>query len=190
MSPVEQALYILDKIDRNNESVKNDILIKSDPRFMVDFRRRIWPIIATYCATASCHGGDKPMGGLRLFNIPGKNEKIDYMNFLILDRAYHHREMIDRDHKEMSLLLQFGLPAEQAQYRHPIEIKIAYATRRARNYRRVLEWIESLKGPPHPDYRVGFRIPWAPKDRGLQVPGLTSPATQPADQRTPEKPPI
>jgi len=186
--PVRQALYILDNVDRDDVSFKDDIRIGSDPRFMVDFRSRIWPIVAARCASAECHGGQKPEGKLRLFNVAARNDRIDYTNFLILDSYVSQKgEMINRDRTEASLLLQYGLPPEQAQHRHP-KVKStppAYTSRNAANYRRVLEWIESLKGPPHPEYRVKLRIPWAPKGQGILLPdaepGSTQPATQPAD---------
>jgi len=188
LPPVRQALYILDTIDRDNVSFKDDIRIRSDPRFMIDFRSRVWPIVATHCATVECHGGQKPEGKLRLFNVAAKNDKIDYTNFLILDSFVSQKgQMIDRDRKEDSLLLQYGLPPEQAKYRHPKvkNMRPAYTSRDAANYRRVLEWIESLKGPPRPEYRVKLRLPWAPKGQGILLPdrepSSTQPATQPAD---------
>ncbi len=186
--PVRKAIYILDNINHENTAIKDDILIKSDPRFMLEFRSRIWPIIASHCAMAACHGGQEPFGKLRLFNIRGKNEKVDYTNFLILESfSTDGRKLIDRDHKELSLLLQYGLPPGQAKDNHPMvfkDLKPAYTTRNARNYLRVLEWIESLKGPPHPDYRVTLRIPWAPKSERISLPpdipaATPQPTTQP-----------
>ncbi|MDY6914014.1 MAG: tetratricopeptide repeat protein [Planctomycetota bacterium] len=154
---VRQVSYILDKVDPYNIAIKDDIIIKSDPRFMVAFRSRVWPIVARHCATAHCHGGDKPKGGLKLFNIPGKNPKVDYTNFLILDMfATSGKKMLNRDHRELSLLLQYGLPPEQSQFDHPEKITPPFRDRKSQNYRRVLEWINSLSGPLHPDYRTTY----------------------------------
>jgi len=177
--PVRQALYMLDNIDRDDRETKNDILIASDPRFMIQFRRRVWPIVARYCGTADCHGGAGAMGGFRVLNVAGRNPKVDYTNFLILDGFVGRgRKMIDRDHMDQSLILQYGLPPEQAEHAHPRKIPRAYSSRNVSNYRSVISWIESLKGPPHPDYGVRLRVPWAA--RPPAEPTTRSAETQPA----------
>ncbi len=177
-SPVRKARYILGNIDRNSVSIKDDIIIKSDPRFMIDFRRRVWPTISARCASVDCHGRPTPLGDFALFNIPATNQRIEYTNFLILDRySKGGRKMIDRDHVGQSLLLQYGLPPAQSQFPHPVDIRTpAYASRTTVDYRRVSEWLESLKGPLHPEYRVILRVPWAPKGGRVSIPDLDSAA--------------
>ncbi len=184
--PVAKAIYILDNVPREQVGITEDILIKSDPAFMVDFRSRIWPILATRCATTDCHGGKKPAGRLRLFKVAGKNVQVDYTNFMILESYVSHgRKLIDRDHKDLSLLLQYGLPPEQAKYNHPRKRRRSpYRSRNSRNYRLMLAWIRSLAGPPSPDYRVKLRIPWAPKGGRVSLPDAP-PATQPTTGPSP-----
>jgi hypothetical protein len=172
--PVTQVLYIVDKVDRNDVAIKNDITIMNDPQFMRDFRSRVWPVIASSCGSAGCHGGAKPVGGFRLLSVVGKSDKVHYTNFLILDDYVSGgRKMIDRDNPDQSLMLQFGLPEDLAQQKHPGKIHVTFTSRRDANYRRVLDWIDALNGPPHPEYRVKLRVPWA-------VQGPSAPETQPA----------
>ena len=173
--------YILYKIDPYNTAIKDDIIIKTDPRFMIEFRSRIWPIVAKHCAAAQCHGGDKPKGGLKLFNIPGKNEKVDYTNFLILDMfASGGKRMLDRDHSDLSLLLQYGLPPEQSRFDHPVKITPPFRSRKDPVYRRVLSWINSLSGPLHPNYRTTYKPPFKLKTAAGGLPPLPPETTQPA----------
>ncbi|MCK4624806.1 MAG: hypothetical protein KAV00_05815, partial [Phycisphaerae bacterium] len=108
---VKQVLYILEWTDRDNATIRDDILIKTDPKVIKEFRARIWPIIAKSFASPSCYGGVKPRDGLKLFNIPLTDERVLYTNFYILHKWERNgRRMIDRDNPEMSLLLQYGLP--------------------------------------------------------------------------------
>jgi len=165
--PVRKARYIMDHLDRSEEDIKRDIVVKTDPQFMQEFRTRVMPVISAYCATSACHGGEQPVGRLRLFPVPGRNAQFEYTNFLILDSyVVDGRRMIDRDRPELSLLLQYGLPVELSQTPHPVKIKTPYTSLASPNYRRVRDWIDSLKGPPHPDYGTTLRIPWAPKGGG------------------------
>lgn len=184
--PVEKAIYILDNVPSEQMGITDDILIKSDPAFMVDFRSRIWPIVANYCATTDCHGGKKLAGRLRLFKVAGKNVQVDYTNFMILESyAFHGRKLIDRDHKDLSLLLHYGLPPEQAKYNHSTRLRrFPYRSRNSLNYRRMLAWIRSLGGPPSPDYGVKLRIPWAPKGGRVSLPDAPPP-TQPTTGLSP-----
>jgi hypothetical protein len=151
---------------------------------MTDFRSRIWPMLASHCAQPSCHGGPNAGGDLRVLNVQTRNERVDYTNFLILDSYTHGgRKMINRDRPEDSILLQYGLPPEQAEIRHPSPLKqTMFRDRRQRNYRQVIEWIRSLDGPPHPGYGVKLRVPWARQRSGSSLPDpktTTQPKTLP-----------
>ncbi len=182
MKPPAKAMYILDNLDRVDPEMVNDIIIVSDPKFMIEFRQRVWPIISGFCARIDCHGGEKPVGRLRLFKKPGG--AAEYTNFLILDYYESQgRKMIDRDHRDMSLLLQFGLPGDMAKYPHPVPLRrVPFQNRQSVNYRRVQQWVDSLMGPPEPDYDVKLRLPWAPKSVRVVLPDLPEPSdTQPAE---------
>jgi len=162
-APSRRVSYILENIDRSDTAIKDDILIKTDPKFMQDFRRVVWPMVSQFCALSQCHGGDKPAGGWKVFNIPGRTEDVDYTNFVIINgvRSKEGARMINRAENDLSLLLQFGLPSEQGRYNHPKPIKtLPFTSQRAPNYRRVLDWIGSLKGPRAPDYRLKWVPPF------------------------------
>jgi len=161
---VRKTIYILDNLGSGGASIKDDIRIQSDPSVMVTFRSRIWPMVAQYCASSQCHGApDKAVGGLKLFNIGVRSDAVDYTNFLILD-AYSRGgwRMINRNDPELSLLVQYGLPPEQARRKHPIKITSMLTKRNSVNYRRLVEWIGSLK-PLHPDYRIQWKPPFGMK---------------------------
>jgi hypothetical protein len=179
----KQAKYILDKVE-SGDPIQDDVIVKNDPAFMREFRGPVWRWISGNCAATTCHGAEKGKKGLKLYNYSGSNPNIEYTNFLILDsyRTKGGEQMIRRDDPEASLLLQHSLPVEQAQSRHPKKVKQAFPNRSAAGYKQTLEWIKSLAGPLHPDYRIKDRPPsvMAPPE-GL--PGLSprkAPATQPA----------
>ncbi len=181
MKPAAKAMYILDNLDRVDPEMVNDIVIASDPQFMIEFRQRVWPILSSFCARIECHGGEKPLGRLRLFKKPGS--AAEYTNFLILD-YYESKgmKMIDRDHRDTSLLLQYGLPRDLAKYPHPVPLRrTPFQNRQSVNYRRVRQWVDSLMGPPEPDYDVKLRLPWAPKSVRVVLPDLPDSDTQPAE---------
>ena len=159
---VTKAIYILKNIDRNNSTIKDDIIIRRDPQFMADFKNKVWPVVAQNCANTNCHGGDIALGGLKLFKYMLRNERLDYTNFLILDtfELPGGRKMINRNDPESSLLVQFGLPLEMARYKHPIDIPVIFSNRDAVNFKRVVDWISSLRRPLHPNYRIKWRPPF------------------------------
>jgi hypothetical protein len=169
--PVKKAVYMLRQVAPDDAPIKDDIVVKSDPNFVVNFRARVWPVVSQACASASCHGGgDKPRGGLRLF--PGSGPRTDYTNFVILDGWLSGgRRVINRNSPERSLLLQYALPAEQAKVHHPGDIPAFAESRQAPTYLMIAEWIESLAGPPHPDYRLKWTAPFGMK---LDTSGQTS----------------
>ncbi len=151
--PVRQAKYIIKEVGPD-DPLRNDIIIKSDPASMREFRSGVWRWISTSCATAACHGSAKGKGGLKLWNVTGRNDNVDYTNFLILD-SFHTKgdlQVIRRDDPAESLLLQYGLPDNQAKHRHPKEKSPAFASSNSQLYKVTLDWIKSLKRPLHPEY--------------------------------------
>ncbi len=155
LSPQSKAKYILDHVSVA-DPLRSDIIIKTDPAFMREFHSGIWRWIATSCAAASCHGSVKGQGGLKLWNVTGRSDSVDYTNFLILD-AFHTKDglqMIQRDEPEDSLLLQYGLPDNQAKHRHPKERPAPFTSRKSPLYKMTRDWILSLKRPLHPEYGI------------------------------------
>ncbi|MBN1556033.1 MAG: hypothetical protein JXA11_14915 [Phycisphaerae bacterium] len=135
-----------------------DIHVMSDPKFMTDFRGRVWPIIQNNCAQANCHGGPKANGGLKFFVVPGLNKKADYTNFLIVSGwrggRLGEKQLLDRQDIEASLILQYGLNPKVAKQKHPFEIPPVFTGIRSANYRLVYDWMVSLKKPRRPDYHI------------------------------------
>ncbi|MFP4104641.1 MAG: hypothetical protein ACLFVU_01000 [Phycisphaerae bacterium] len=185
-----QMQYILDHIDRDNSSIKNDILIQRDPQFMVDFRLRIWPLVKQHCAAADCHGARKARGNLKLFTSGATPDRLMYTNYALLHgyKDDKGRLMIDRDNPDRSLLLQFAMPRSQAMYKHPEQTKMRPMVRNEKSatYKRMYKWIDGLKKPPHPNYRLDYEPPLGMKihdTSGFDLPPLD---TQPADTQPDE----
>lgn len=182
-SPTTKVRYMLEWA-QDDPGIRDDILVKTDPRFMIEFRSRIWPMIQQSCATSECHGGAKPKSGLKLFSIPGSNVRADYTNYILLDGyAKGSLRLIDRDHPEDSLLLQFGLPKEQAKRNHPGSIHFMYRSREDPKYTLMLEWIKNLHKAPHPEYGLKYQPPFGMKlnfRSAVDLPPREEPTTAPA----------
>jgi hypothetical protein len=153
---LRQAEFIIRKTAPGSE-FREDIIIKTDPRFMRRFNREIWPLIEQSCASPSCHGGRKARGGLKLF--PGGNgePRVRYTNFLILDgtRDGQGRPILNRGAPEDSLLLEYLLPEDAQKYKHPKKLTPRFSDRTDRKYRAVQDWIARLENfPKRPDYSV------------------------------------
>jgi hypothetical protein len=132
------------------------IQMTTEPRAMADFRRRAWPVIARGCATPTCHGGGDA-GHLR-FVLPVSYGPAMATNFYIASRFETATgKLVDREHPEASLLLQFGLSPEQAELRHPSAIAPAFNGPNDPRYLIVLDWIRQLRCPA-PDYRITDRM--------------------------------
>jgi hypothetical protein len=153
LSPARQAKIIIEEVGPG-DPLRDDIIIKSDPASMREFHSGVWRWISTSCASATCHGSAKGQGGLKLWNVTARSDNVDYTNFLILD-SFHTKgglQVIRRDEPEESLLLQFGLPDNQAKHRHPKEKTPPFSSKTAPLYKLTLDWIMSLKRPLHPEY--------------------------------------
>lgn len=180
-----QALRIRQEYERDSGDVLDDIQVKSDPAFMTGYRKLVWPIVMNSCGSIKCHGAEKGQGRLKIFNLPGKNDKMDYTNFVILDGVSTSAgKVIDRDVPENSLILQYGLPEGAAKIRHPRKINDIYSKGiDDPQYLAIKLWIESLRPSPHPDYRLTWKPPFGMvlnNNPAISLPGTTKPATAPA----------
>ena len=157
---VAQVQYIQEKVDRESPML-DDILVKSDPAVIKEFRTKVWPIVSKNCAVPSCHGGVKGAGGLKLYDVPLKDERALYTNFYILHKwSKGGRRLINRDNHEMSLLLQYGLPQKLARLPHPKRLDTIYRTKQDPSYRIVKGWVETLRFPfLLPGYRIKYTLP-------------------------------
>jgi hypothetical protein len=157
------------------------ITIETDPETFLDFRRRVMPTILQGCATAGCHSPTWPDAAkFGLFKDPKKLPETTYANFIILnDLAVSGAPLINRARPEESLLLTYLLPHKEVKIdmRHPgdIELKPVYQSRRAQGYRRIEQWIRTLR-EPRPDY--GVRLVPEPRGRSMDDPDdAEAPAT-------------
>jgi len=175
-SAEERAMYI-----RSNESriVKDmfalrarefypQIEVMDDPPSLRRFRDDVhteW--LSNSCATSQCHGGEDA-GRLWLFARNAGSKEAVYTNFLILDRfrTTDGRPLIDFDKPSRSLLLQYGLPREDAISPHPKvenfgrnqKWRPVFSGEQDERFIAALEWIGSMTAP-HVDYPIDYDPP-------------------------------
>ena len=163
-SPQHQFSYMLSRLKRTDWAMKDDMVVKTDPESMRTFHRTIWPMLSTSCASTQCHGAVKGQGKLKLFNIKANDSIGMYSNYMILNQFAKGGRMIYRDFPRESLLLEAGLPAKEAKWKHPDKAKATplFTGVTDARYKTVLKWIESLNGPPTPFYGVTYKPPFGP----------------------------
>ncbi len=121
-----------------------------DPIALLEFKHHVQPILASGCATATCHGGTSA-GKFTLLSASNTSEAAAYTNFYILSRYQITvgdvlRRTIDRTNPQGSLILQYGLPRANAQAgKHPDVPGFvpAFRTQDGR-FQAVLAWISVL----------------------------------------------
>lgn len=159
-----QVKYMLDNTQRDDSEIRDDILIKSDPQVLREFKTRVWPILSKDCASVQCHGSVKGAGKLKLFGAMANDERVVYTNYYILHEwARGGKRLINLEKPEDSLVLQAGLPQNLAQpnLAHPKPTDApAFPSQKDPNYKLVSDWINSLSRPfLPPGYRVDYKIP-------------------------------
>jgi len=160
----EQFWYIMERIERSDWAIKDDLVVKTDPKSIKTFHRAVWPMLAKSCGSTQCHGAEKGKGQFKLFSIKANDTLGLYSNFMILDMFKKGGKMIDRDYPRESRLLEAGLPPTEAKWKHPAKAKATptFTSVTGARYKNVLQWIESLKGPPRPFYGVKYKLPFGP----------------------------
>ncbi|HHH75922.1 MAG TPA: hypothetical protein ENL03_02715 [Phycisphaerae bacterium] len=190
-SRMYQARHIL-KHEPADSHFRDDIIIKSDPDFMKEFVRDIWPTVSSSCASVKCHGGKKAKGGLKLFRIAGNTVNVRYTNFILLDgiRTHKKKALINRGIPDESVLLQYLLPKDIQAVKHPFPIKAAFTSKKDRKYMMMHNWIKGLKYfPKHPDYNLIYKPPFNMKlVFGVQGPIFDKPKDDPKPKDTPKNP--
>lgn len=164
-TPLERFMLMRES---NDAELLADVRVLRDPASLLEYRNRIQPRVLSGCATSGCHGGNEGAGDLRLFS-PATSEAEAYTNFYILaTRSYPvrgvdgrtvQRRMIDRVSPELSLLLQFMLPADVARFPHPAVrgFRPMFRSPDVEGFRQVLNWVGNSLTPLDPDY--GFEFP-------------------------------
>lgn len=158
-SPAE-VLDIMFRVRARN--LYEHVQVLDQPRSMRLFRDTVhgaWLINA--CATTRCHGGSAS-GRLRLTNYRPNSDEAVYTNFLILERFTTSAglPLINYTEPEKSVLLQMGLPRDDALYPHPIVAgwRPVFRSRDSRRFHDALEWINALYRP-RPDYPIDYTPP-------------------------------
>ena len=160
----DQFAYIMERVDRADWGIKDDLVVKTDPASIKTFDRVVWPMLAKSCGSTQCHGAEKGQGQLKLFNIKTNDTVGLYSNFMILDMFNKSGRLINRDHPRESRLLEAALPRDEAKWKHPLKAKATplFTGVTDARYKNTLKWIDSLRGPPTPYYGVDYRAPFGP----------------------------
>ncbi len=164
------------------------IQMTSEPRSMATFRQKIWPILGKGCAVPACHGGEKA-GSLR-YVLPVSYGPAMATNFYIVGQFETGQgKLINREHPEASLLLQYGLSGEQAEFKHPVAIPPVFTSISDGKYQIVLEWIRQRQSPT-PNYGITDRMwqnlpgrPTVPPPAGPEQPGVGARDQGPTDNK-------
>lgn len=162
-----------------------EIKVITEPYALNQFRIHVhntW--LMNNCASTDCHGG-KFGGRLMLHRSGYRDARVRYTNFLILDRLKLDPELpplIDYDQPMNSLLIQYGLPREEARYPHP-EVpnwSPAFTPGSRKGVNATVDWIKAMMYP-HPEYPVAFEPP-TPTDP-MPAAAPSEPAVEPTTTR-------
>lgn len=179
--PAEKILDIMFRLRARD--LYAQVQITEHPTSMKLFRDHVhaaW--LVNNCATTRCHGGSAA-GRLQLSNWRPTSEESVYTNFLIIERfrTADDAPLIDYEDPERSVLLQMGLPREDARTPHPMVPgwSPVFRTRENRRFKQAVEWIGAMYRP-RPDYPIEY-IP--PGERAKEpVPGEPPPADGPVER--------
>lgn len=207
LDAVEQAWQML---ENGSPELLNDIRLTNDPPSMQTYRTQVQRAVLSGCATAACHGGGA--GSDRFALHPRADQDGEaYANFITLTKYRYTPEkgldarMIDRTRPEDSLLVQFGLPRDIANFPHP-DVEGFRPPFRGGNdpkYRTIVRWITDSLSPLREEYGVPFEqddtaarqaAGQGPQQRGVEgnAAGEAPPArsdSEPGQQAPPDRGP-
>lgn len=191
---VVRALMI---IRNGGDELAKDVEVINDPATMLAFRRDVLPIVLNGCATSSCHGGNNESTREFALITPAAGTPEVYTNYYLLHsykknissgslEGFFNPEqamMIDRLNPAKSLLLQYGLPSQLVDYKHPNVRGYNGIFPRGREdpkYRTIENWINSL-GKIDRKYDIDFKLQ---RRSATGAPPFlpTTPSTAPAAQ--------
>lgn len=135
--------------------------IQSDPEVFLEFRKNVMPLVLRGCATTGCHSPNyRDEVRFGLFRDAKRLPATTYANFILLNElSVDQQPVINRAQPENSLLLTYMLPDKEVRpgLRHPpvSGMRPIFQSRGAPGYRRIEQWIASLRQPA-PDYGVTF----------------------------------
>jgi hypothetical protein len=195
LTPLQQALLIIQK---GTPEMKRDVMILNDPPALFQYRRIVQPLVLQNCATSGCHGGRDP-SKFALVE-PAESDAATYTNFYILqkytktfqstDSAVFGRgdlRVLDRQHPEQSLLLQYGLPGSQAEYPHPDVpgYKPVFHGKADPRFQLIQNWIGKALQPVEPDYGIDFPVPGSGSSAATTQAATSKPASAPTSSPHP-----
>lgn len=170
------------------------VQVLEDPPAMQAWRTNVHATyVLSYCASSACHGGEtdamKALPLLRDRDLTGA-----YTNFYLLQGFRNQSgDMIERDQARLdqSLLLQYGLPQDVAQFRHPAVKgwRPFFARKDDARYRQYLDALAMLWNPA-PDYGVKYD-PWAEQEGDIPAENIddaTRPDAAPRPDAGPTRP--
>jgi len=136
------------------------VQIRDEPEPLQTFRARINPrYVVAYFAR---HFGQQPVPGVNLITLAPNSEPAAYTNFLMLHRADQDGlRFIDRDRPDQSLLLQWGLPRDEAIYPAPEDARNwrpYFTGRDDQRFIDMLQWVQQLYRPS-PNYPIDYTPP-------------------------------
>ncbi|HEX8342375.1 MAG TPA: hypothetical protein VF624_15840 [Tepidisphaeraceae bacterium] len=128
----QQASLII----KNGGELARDVEITNDPDVLLTFRKDVMPLVLQGCATSGCHNGQSEAAGKFALVSPANDHAAVYSNFVVLNSyrqqfrvpaggessifAASTAQMIDRTQPEKSLILQYALPQQGAELKHPV----------------------------------------------------------------------
>ena len=167
----EQLLQLLFALKARD--LYQEIKVESEPMPLELFHRRVhdnWLI--PNCATSRCHGGTNA-GNFFLFASDYRVERTRYTNLLILLRSPQREgkpPMIDFQHPDQSLLIQYSRPRVDAKFPHPDVPgwKPILLSNNNSLMNDALLWIRSMHQPPS-EYPIDYSLPTWPNSNGNGV---------------------
>ncbi len=177
------------QIIKNGGELAKDVEVTNDPNAMLVFKRDVQPLVLQGCATSACHGGNNESTKQFVLITPAPDNAAAYSNFYTL-QAYTKTmpikdaeglfnpgksEMINRTQADMSMLLQYALPEQSAEIKHP-HVRGYNGIVRSKEdpkYKTIQAFITSLN--PSPEYGFSFTLQ-------RQTPETTAPTTSPVKE--------
>ncbi|HEV8606644.1 MAG TPA: tetratricopeptide repeat protein [Tepidisphaeraceae bacterium] len=186
------GLKALDILRNGTKEMRTDVRILTDPQAILEFKSKVQPTLLQGCASVACHGGSNA-GRFLLYN-PADNDGVTYTNFYTLSQFTApvekvERRAVDRLYSNNSLIIQFGLPRERAEFDHPEAQGWAFIYRNAQDtrYAQILDWIQNGLVAVQPNYGIDFPLP-STKAPATQ-PAAPAPAVPAPEQPKPQAPP-
>lgn len=161
---LDKALRVLQYGD---PKMRPDVRVVGEPGSILAYKRDVQPTVLQGCAAVGCHSAGSG-GTFQLYN-PPEGDAASISNFYILQTyaknipGSGNVPLIDRAHPEQSMLLEYGLPTEVAQFRHPqaANWRPAFRSRSDPKYLMILAWVRDALSPVPPRYDVSYALPGA-----------------------------